>query len=47
MKPLQEQKKDGMNAFAWNELIQAIRPREISVSVINGTVNSYSKKVLA
>src|SRR4051812_38361410 len=53
MKPLKEPKKDNMNEHAWNDLIQAIRPREISVSVIDGnvmlsgTVNSYSKKVLA
>lgn len=38
---------------AWKDLIQAIRPRDISVSVSNGTVTlrgtveSYSKKLLA
>ncbi len=53
MKPKQDIQKDEMTELAWKELIQAIKPRDISVSVINGsvklsgTVENYSKKILA
>jgi|GEM_PF-6879635 len=53
MKTRQDIQKDEMTDLAWKELIQAIKPRDIAISVVNGavklsgTVESYSKKMLA
>ena len=53
MKPNQDIQKDTMTELAWKELIQAIKPRDISVSVsqgnvtLSGTVDNYSKKLIA
>ena len=53
MKTTKDLQKDAITDLAWKELIQAIKPRDISVSVINGsvklsgTVEDYSKKILA
>lgn len=53
MKAVQDKYKEALTEQAWKELIQAIKPRDISVSVENGTVTlggtveSYARKLLA
>lgn len=53
MKKTQDIQKETMTELAWKELIEAIKPRDISVGVMNGivtlsgTVDSYSKRTMA
>ncbi|WP_317898046.1 BON domain-containing protein [Aurantibacillus circumpalustris] len=52
MKTINETQKDSLTENAWMELIDAIKPRDISISVnhglvtLYGTVTNYSKKLL-
>lgn len=52
-KTFSAQKQEELNDQSWKELIQAIKPREVTVSVINGivtlggSVNCYARKLLA
>jgi len=53
MNPTKDNQKSAMTDQAWKELIQAIKPRDISVTVnkgmvtLNGSTDSYARKIMA
>ena len=53
MKTTQDIQKNAMTDQAWKELIQAIKPRDISVNVnrgmvtLSGSTDSYARKIMA